>query len=67
MCSWGHVAINSTACSHEWRAHSTIALVFSTETWHEQKKKKGHLLAMATNVRVGYKCDTNAVGGAGEL
>lgn len=40
MCSWGHVAINSTACSHEWRAHSTIALVFSTETWHEQKKKK---------------------------
>lgn len=53
MCSWGHVAKNSTACSHEWRAHSTIALVFSTKAWHGQKK--GHLLATATNVRVGYK------------
>lgn len=38
MCSWGHVAKNSTACSHEWRAHSTIALVFSTKAWHGQKK-----------------------------
>lgn len=40
MCSWGHVAKNSNACSHEWRAHSTIALVFSTKRWHGQKKKK---------------------------
>lgn len=54
MCSWGHVAKNSNACSHEWRAHSTIALVF-TKAWHGQKKKKGHFLATATNVRVGYK------------
>lgn len=38
MCSWGHVAKNSTACSHEWRAHSTIALVFSTGAWHGQKR-----------------------------
>lgn len=38
MCSWGHVAKNSTACSHEWRAHSTVALVFSTIAWHGQKK-----------------------------
>lgn len=47
MCSWGHVAKNSTACSHEWRAHSTIALVFSTKTWHGQKRSSsGH----------GHKC-----------
>lgn len=43
MCSWGHVAKNSAACSHEWRAHSTIALVFSTKAWHGQKRSSsGH-------------------------
>ena len=47
MCSWGHVAKNSTACSHEWRAQSTIALVFSTKAWHGQKRSSsGH----------GHKC-----------
>lgn len=43
MRSWGHVSKNSTACSHEWRAHSTIALVCSTKAWHGQKKSSsGH-------------------------
>lgn len=52
MCSWGHVAKNSTACSHEWRAHSTIALVFSTKAWHGQKRSSsGH----------GHKCQGGGV------
>ncbi len=47
MYSWGHVSKNSTACSHEWRARSTIALVFSTKAWHGPKRSSsGH----------GHKC-----------
>lgn len=43
MCSWGHVAKNSAACSHEWRAHSNVALVFSTKAWHGKKRSSsGH-------------------------
>ncbi len=60
MCSWGHVAKNSTACSHEWRAHSTIALVFRTKAWHGQKRSSsghGHKcqggIQSDTNTRVG--------------
>lgn len=47
MCSWGHEAKNSSACSHEWRARSNVALIFSTKAWHggrererERKKEK---------------------------
>lgn len=41
----------STAFRHEWHVHGTVALVFSTKLWYEQK---GHLLATIINVRVGY-------------
>lgn len=56
MCSWGHVAKNKTACSYEWRAHSTIALVCSTKTWHGQKRSssgQGH------KCQGGVQSDTN--------
>lgn len=56
MCSWGHVAKNSTACSHEWRSHSTIALVFSTKAWHGQKRSSsGH----SHKCQGGVQSDTN--------
>lgn len=64
MCSWGHVAKNSNACSHEWRAHSTIALVFNTKAWHGQKKKRsfsGHSHKCQGGVQSGINT------GAGEL
>lgn len=68
MCSWGHAAKNSSACSHEWRTRSNVALIFSTNAWHEgrggkkKKKKKGHLLATAVNVRAWYKVPLTLVG-----